>query len=145
MPGRPVSTPLPSAEVSSLFWLLVSYFSPRCIFRRKLRKTGPSRDIKTDCAKSCSRLGPAHGFIINCTEAPRIYNHNFLNNDAPDIFRHLASASANSMIQESLQVHVRAHPNLTCFCTLVCASQVAGGRVGVLHEHGGWSRAEIPR
>ena len=144
MPAGTVSTPPPSSKLSSLFWLLSSYFSPRRIFRRKLRKTGPSRGIKTDCAKSCSRLGAAHDFIINCTEAPRIFNHNFPKNDAPDIFRHLASASANSMIQESLQVHVRVHPNLTCFCTLVCASQVAGGRVGVLHEHGRWSRAEIP-
>ena len=136
--------PRPSAYLSSFVWLPSSFFFASLHFSSEASQNRTSRAIKTECAKSCSRLGAAHGLIINCTEASRTSNHNFLKNDAPDIFRHLASASANSMIQESLQVHVRAHPDLTCVCTLVCASQVAGWRVGVLHEHGRWSRAEIP-
>ena len=84
-PGR-YRSPLPSAKLSSLFWLPSSFFWASCFFRRKLHKKGPSRGTKTDFAKSCCRLGAAHDFIIHCTEAPRIFNHIFSKNHSSDIF-----------------------------------------------------------
>ena len=87
---------------------------------------------------SCSRLSAARDSVINAPEAPRFFNRKvsnitcltFTERTTPRgcIFKDLYTRIVASARARSCKHHIS--------ITLVWASQVSGGWVGCLHEHG---------